>query len=60
MLEEMHAGEEKAKDKIIDEYNKNKTKWKREKNMLLKANKEILKMMEHIDKQIANVREKQC
>eukprot|EP00826_Nyctotherus_ovalis_P004480 TRINITY_DN10977_c0_g1_i1.p3 TRINITY_DN10977_c0_g1~~TRINITY_DN10977_c0_g1_i1.p3 ORF type:complete len:108 (+),score=27.18 TRINITY_DN10977_c0_g1_i1:243-566(+) len=60
MLEEMYASEETAKEKVLDKLSKNKSKWQREKNTLLKANKEIIKMMEHIDKQIANVKEKQC
>lgn len=58
MLEEMYEGEETAKDKVLEKYNTNKSKWQKERNMLLKANKEILKMMEHIDKQIANVKGK--
>lgn len=56
MLEEMCGSEENAKGLAIEKYNENKAKRDQERNALLKANEEILKMMQHIEKQIATVK----
>ena len=57
VLEELCANEEMSKEKASEAYENNKKKWEKERITLIKANKEIVKMMEHVDKQIENIKE---
>ena len=55
-LEERCAQEEALQAKVLDKCDKNRRKWGIEKAALVKANKEVLKMMVHINSQIINVK----
>ena len=57
MLQEKYSQEEMLQAKAIKIYDKSRYKWKKKKVEIMKANREILKIIEHLNRQIGNIKE---